>query len=213
MSPKSYTSLPNGTTGMKVPESHWDDLEALDAKDVCKRSLAVVYPDYGYTVRFLNQDIIVDTRNRCLKKTAGIEGETIDDPLLTLILLVYLQNSIETEPESIMVASKELKERHFFTGIHALDVETVIEKFGYDSKGFSVSAESLGGIRESHADMSYRFIALPRIPLYYLFWEGDEDFAPNLTVCFDRTIDRHLAADAIWALVKRVSRALVKGKV
>lgn len=210
MSPKSYTSLPDGTTGMKVPESHWDDLEKLSPADVCKRSLALHDPDYGYKLRFLNEDIIVDTGKRCLRKTTGTEEKEIDDPLLALIILVYLQNAVETEPADTMVAPKELKEGHFFTGIHALDVEGVIQKFGNDLEGFTKTAETLGGVRESHADLSYRFTALPRIPLYYLLWEGDDDFAPNLTVCFDRTIERHLAADAIWGLVKQVSRELLR---
>ena len=212
MSPKSYTTLPDGTTGMKVHSSHWDDLEKLNPEEVCKRTGATLDPDYGYQIRFLNQDVIVDTKNRSLRKTTNNNAEEIDDPLLALVLLVYLQNAVESDPKNILTAPKELKEGHFFTGVHALDVEHVIEKFGHTPEDFAVSAEALGGVRESHADMSYRFTALPRIPLYYLLWEGDEDFPPNITVCFDRTIEQHLAADAIWALVKRVSRALVKGQ-
>ncbi len=42
----------------------------------------------------------------------------------------------------------------------------------------------------------------------YLLWEGDDEFAPRLSVLFDRSIENILAADAIWGIVTRVSKAL-----
>ncbi len=211
MSPKGYSAAPGDAAPLNIPESHWEDLAKLDSQEVCRRSRAEMDPDYGYRLPFLNREIIVDTVSRCLRVPKGNTAEKVDDPLLGLVLLVYLQNAADVEPENRMTAAKELKEGHFFTGVHSLDVARVIEVFGHDPEGFAAAAEAVGGIREPHADVSYRLTALPRIPLYYLLWEGDADFEPNVTVCFDRTIERHFAADAIWGLVKRVSRALVTG--
>jgi len=45
--------------------------------------------------------------------------------------------------------------------------------------------------------------------LYYLLWEGDEEFEPRISVLFDRSIESHLSADAIWGLVALVSEALL----
>lgn len=211
MSPAGYGTMPDGTENLKVPQLHWDTLAALDSDDVCRRSRAAKDPEYGYRLLFLNREVIVDTKNRSLWATENNGMKKIDDPLLALIILVYLQNAVDIEPENIMAAAKELKEGHFFTGLHALDVDGVIAAFGHDLEGFAAAAEALGGTRETYGDMSYKLYPLPRIPLYYLLWEGDDDFSPNLTVCFDRSIERHFAADAIWGLVKRVSRALVDG--
>lgn len=201
--------MPDGTENVKVHPSHWGNLAQLSPEDVCRRSGAQRHPKSGYRLSFLNREVIVDTDKRCLWATEGDKKE-IDDPLLTLIILVYLQNAVEMEPENIMAAAKELKEGHFFTGVHAMDVDGLIEKFGYDPEGFAAAAESLGGTREAYADISYRLYPLPRIPVYYLLWEGDDDFPPGVTVCFDRSIERHFAADAIWGLVKLVSRALLR---
>ena len=63
------------------------------------------------------------------------------------------------------------------------------------------------------ADSAWRLKPFPRIHLYYLLWEGDDEFPPRLSVLFDRSIENVLAADAIWGLVTRVSTALVKGDV
>jgi len=61
------------------------------------------------------------------------------------------------------------------------------------------------------ADAAGRLLPFPRIPLYFLMWFSDEEFPSRLRVLFDRSIERFLPADAIWALVNRVARALVDG--
>jgi hypothetical protein len=43
-------------------------------------------------------------------------------------------------------------------------------------------------------------------------WVGDDEFQPRLSVLFDRTIDQHLAPDAVWGLVNLVSDRLSKTK-
>jgi hypothetical protein len=47
--------------------------------------------------------------------------------------------------------------------------------------------------------------------LYYLLWEGDDEFEPRVTVLVDRPVENVLAADAIWALINRVTTALLEG--
>ncbi len=78
-------------------------------------------------------------------------------------------------------------------------------------KGFREAAEFLEGESQDMADAAYKFQPFPRVALYFLLWQGDEEFAPQMTVLFDRSIESVLAADAIWALVNRVSTALLQG--
>jgi hypothetical protein len=63
------------------------------------------------------------------------------------------------------------------------------------------------------ADTAYQLLPFPRVPLYYLFWQGDVEFAPRISVLFDRSIEAVFSADAIWGLVNRVSTALIQGPV
>ena len=44
-----------------------------------------------------------------------------------------------------------------------------------------------------------------------LLWQGDDEFKPRMSVLFDRSIEKTLAADAIWGLVSLVSYLLLKG--
>jgi hypothetical protein len=86
----------------------------------------------------------------------------------------------------------------------------VLHRFGRDLKGFRKAAEFLGGEGQTLADAAYRIPVFPKIPLCYLLWEGDAEFEPRISVLFDRSIESHLSADAIWGLVALVSDALLK---
>jgi len=115
-----------------------------------------------------------------------------------------------SEPLSRKLASvKELKDFHFFRGPHELKVAPVVRRFGRDPDAFRAAAESLGGDVRDLAHVAYKLPAFPKVPLYYLLWEGDEEFEPRLSILFDRTVEEHLPADAIWGLVNLVSDALL----
>ena len=100
---------------------------------------------------------------------------------------------------------------HFFTGFHELKTRPLLKRYGNDLRGFKKAAERLGGEVLDLADAAYMFLAFPRVPLYYLFWEGDQEFEARLSILFDRSIERHLAADAIWGLVQLISDILLIG--
>jgi hypothetical protein len=108
-----------------------------------------------------------------------------------------------------MVSAKELKTGHFFKGPHELKTQPLLERFGNDLEGFKKAAENAGGEELDLAEAAYRFVALPKIPLHYLFWQGDEEFDSRLSVLFDRSIDYHIPADIIWGLVTLVSDAIL----
>ncbi len=194
----------------QVPPQHWGDLKAGDIKKVCDRSLAVESPPNGLILSVLGREILVDMDEACLKSRRAETWEKVKDPLLELLILVYL---LKAGPDSLkkeLISVQELKDAHFFQGPHELRLGPLLTRYGQDPKGFKKAAESLGGEVQDLADTSYRIPALPKVPLYYLLWEGDEEFEPRISVLFDRSVEKHLSADAIWGLVNLVSEALVK---
>jgi len=161
---------------------------------------------------FLNEDIVVDLGERCLKRMENDRWSQTDDPLLELVTVLYLTNVNRLYPiDKDIVGVKDLKEGHFFQGPHALRTEPLIRRYGTDLNGFSQAAEHLEGQARDMADSAYRLLPFPRIPMYYLLWQGDEEFNPRVSVLLDRTVENVLAADAIWALINRVTTALLVG--
>lgn len=195
---------------IKVPPEYWDDLKKMGSEDLCGRSLATPKLPEGFLIRFLNDDLLIDMENRCLWRLSLDQREKIEYPLLELVILVYLLNATPDLLSREMVSANDLKDAHFFQGPHALKVAPLVERYGRDLDGFKKASESLGGELLDMADAAYKFSPLPKIPLYYLLWEGDDEYKPHLSILFDRSIERHLSADAIWGLINLVSNQLLK---
>lgn len=193
---------------IKVPFEYWDDLKKMDQDKLCDHSLAASHPE-GILIRFLKDDVLVDLENRCLWRLKPDQHEKMDHALLELVILVYLLNVTPDLISREMISANDLKDAHFFQGPHALKVSPLLERYGKDLAGFQKASKNIGGEPVDLADAAYKFSPLPKIPLYYLLWEGDEEFQPHLSILFDRSIERHLSADAIWGLVNLVSSELL----
>ena len=197
---------------VKVASEYWDELQQRDLNTLCNLTLFTPVSPHQLSFPFLNEEILVDLGDRCLKRSGGGGWEKTDDPLLELATVLYLINVKEVYPlGKDIVGTKDLKEAHFFQGPHALKVDALIKRYGHDIKGFKAAAAFLQGEALDMADTAYKLLPFPRIPLYYLLWEGDEEFKARINVLFDRSIENILAADAIWGLVNRVSLALIEG--
>lgn len=195
---------------LKVPVEYWEDLEQRDMEKICENAGVKNYPNVGLLLPFLKEYLLVDSLNRSVCRQGHGQWERMDNPLLELVCLVYLLNAGPKHMSQEMISVQELKSAHFFTGPHELKVKPLLKRYGNDLDGFKKAAEGLGGEALDLADAAYKFLAFPKVPLYYLLWAGDDEFDPRLSILFDRSIEYHLAADAIWGLVNLVSDILTE---
>lgn len=202
-SPKAYA--PDGSH-LEVDKEYWEALADRDKNDLCNVSFFDLVSPEVMQFRFLNQDIRIDISKRCLYRKDGEQWETTDDPLLTLVTVMYLKSIDAVYPMGKdIVGVKDLKEGHFFTGPHEFRIQPLLKRFEKDPDGFRNAGTILDGKEVDMADVALQVLPFPRVPLYFLLWCGDEEFKSRLQVLFDRSIELSLSADAIWALVNRVA--------
>jgi len=207
--PPAYA--PDGSRVIVAP-AYWDDLQQKDITAMCNLTLFTPLSPGRVVFQFLNEAVMVDIENRCLKRKTDEKWTISDDPLLELVTVLYLLNVADIYPiGKDIVGVNDLKEGHFFQGPHALKTAPLLKRYGSDLKGFRQAAEHLAGESKDMADAAYKLAPYPRINLYFLLWQGDEEFPPQANVLLDRPIERILAADAIWALINRVTTALLEG--
>lgn len=200
---------PPGDTD-RVPNAFWDELKRRDPVALCRVSGAWMDDNGRLAIRFLNEDLWVDVDARRLFRRKDEKWEKTADPLLALIVLVYLLNVSEAAICAEMVGVNDLKEAHFFQGPHTLNIEPLIVKFGHDPQAFKKAGRFLEGNELAMADAAFCLKPFFKIPVYYLLWVGDEEFPPRLSILFDRSIEFHLPADAIWGLVSLLTDRLIK---
>lgn len=205
-------ALTHNQTPLQVPGEFWDDLRSRNLTELCNFTLCNRHPSGGLVFHSLQEDILIDIDSRCLKRMHGGAWTVTDDPLLELLTLVYLNKVDALYPlGKDIVGPQDLKEAHYFKGRHLLKTEPLLERYGRDLKGFRQAAEYLEGKPLAMADAAFMLLPFPRVALYYLLWEGDEEFEPKLSVLFDRSIEYYFAASVIWSLVDLVSARLLRG--
>jgi hypothetical protein len=198
---------------VKVPMEYWEALRQRDPVVLCENSLARSSSTDGFLLRFLGVELLVDIEHFRLCHQSDGRWERFRNTLVELICLVYLLNASPEPLSREMVSVEGLKDARFFQGPHELMIQPLLNRYADDLDGFKKAAEGLNGESLELADAAYGLWAFPKIPIYYLLWKGDEEFEPRLSILFDRSIESHLSADAIWGLVNQVSHILLVGNM
>ena len=108
------------------------------------------------------------------------------------------------------VAYKDIPGCLLYAGVFARRVtEPLIRRFGRSAKLLQEAGKRLGGEKASAGDASFILHALPRIPLHYVLWEGDEEFPPSSQLLFDSSVDHYLPLEDITVLGQITSGRLI----
>jgi hypothetical protein len=197
---------------IQIPDQYWEKVQSRDLVDLCRLMPGRAYDQDGLIFSSFREEILLDFNQRCLKRRQAGHWEITNDPQLELVVLLFLSQVEEISPlASEFISVADLKEAHYFNGPHQLPLEALVERYGQDLPGFQRVSRSLGGAPLDLADAAFVFLPLPRIPLYYLLWLGDDEFSPLFKVLFDRSIETYFSASGIWLLVNLVSSNLLQG--
>ena len=196
---------------VSVSSELWDLLNEKDPSEVSMYTMAEQC-DEGYTIRFLDDDYVVDRKETCLKLLKNKEKIVVEDPALLLLTLTYLTSSLGFNPTGTgIIGLSELKNGHYFEA-HPPDLSLLFQRFSKDPHGFCAACESLGGKKEKMADISYRLTAFPRLPVFFLYFKGNGEFNATFSILFDKTAERFFPSASLWLLVKRVAIEIIRGK-
>jgi hypothetical protein len=115
-------------------------------------------------------------------------------PIITAILLLhYLVNASGVDLSKNWVSFKELQGGRIYSDpFQHRAVIPFIKSFGGRPADFIRAAEKLQAEKAEHGDLSYIITVLPRVPLLYILWQGDEEFPPNGTILFDNYANTYL---------------------
>jgi hypothetical protein len=133
-------------------------------------------------------------------------------PLLELTVLDYLSRVKYLHPLGReMVGAEDLADAAYFSGRNRLRKAALLARYGDDPSGFTNAGRHIGGQVEQMGDAAIRLNPFPRIPIYYLLWQGNGEFPPRISILFDRSIESAVSSPAIWCLVTLCSYHLLKG--
>jgi hypothetical protein len=101
--PPAYA--PDNTRASADP-IYWEELQAKDLNFLCNLTLFNPVSDEQLSFTFLNENILVDIKDRCLKRHGDRGWEKTDDPLLELVTVLYLNGVTGTGYRALLERRK-----------------------------------------------------------------------------------------------------------
>jgi hypothetical protein len=88
-------------------------------------------------------------------------------------------------------------------------VEPLVEAFGKNPEEAWVAAKSFGATRITMGSVGFIMPVLPKLPLAFVFWEGDEEFPPKANILFDQISSDYLDTASLYILGINAARKLI----
>ena len=191
-------------------EELWKKLITLDPASTAKRARCKYLSESGcYLLVLLQREFIIDPAQKKISPAAKTHNDEDADFIEQLCILAYLINAQDIPLTDKLVTANKLEGgQFFFRGPHALPTDKLEELFGSDPSLIYKASENLPAERSDYGDASIKMLVLPRLPVYFVIWAGDDEFPPRVSTLFDNTADKQLPHDAIWAAVNLTIKAL-----
>ncbi len=114
-------------------------------------------------------------------------------------------------PADKLVKPEQLEAgQFFFRGHHVLPTHELTEAFGACPERLCTAGASFRGIRKPYGDASVEIYVLPRIPITFVVWGGDEEFEARASILFDETVSHQLPLDALQAVTGLTVNGLIQ---
>lgn len=127
-----------------------------------------------------------------------------------IVLLHYLITADGRPPAGQLIPYKEIPGGMLYAGVFARRaIEPLIRVFGNSPERLLDAANRLGGRRAQYGDVSFVLTALPRIPMTYILWKGDEEFPATIQLLFDKSVEGYLSLEDVVVVGEMATNRLI----
>jgi hypothetical protein len=142
---------------------------------------------------------------------ADIHAPEKEVPLQEQILVLhYLQGDPPELRAEDWVAYREIPGAAFyFAAFLKRAVDPLKKAFGRNVAAFQAAAVRLNGVAVGLGDAGFELRVFPKVPVRLVLHAGDEEFPPEATILFDRSIGRLLSPEDIAWLAGMVVYRLI----
>jgi len=184
-------------------------LKIDDIEQQCRKS-GTQYIDSrkAITIEYLNQSYLITLPDVEISLMGKEEAVPVRDRIL---ILHYLTQAKGTPLSNQVITYKELPEGSaYFPTFYQRTIKPLVNYFGNEPHRLLEMAKILAGHEADYGDTAVTINVLRRVPITLVLWKGDDEFAPEGNVLFDRTISDYLPAEDIIVLCETTVRRLIK---
>jgi len=183
------------------------ELGRHDYHDLVERSGAGSPGSDRIALRCLGQDYLITYPDGEVTTAAG---EAVDEHL-AILLLLYLTEAGGRLLEDQWIAFEQISGGAGYIGsFRGRVVGPLLRTFGQRPEALLEAAAGLDGASLDMGDAAVALAALPRVPIAFVLWRGDDEFAPSASVVFDASVEGYLDAEAVTVLAELATRRMIE---
>jgi hypothetical protein len=181
-------------------------LASHDLDQLVERSGAVRLAQDRIGLRCVGQDFEILYPDGTVLQADGSPA----DVNVAILLLLYLLEATGRPSRGEWISFEQLPGGSgYLASFRGRVVAPILQAFGPKPDRLAAVARSLDGEPLTLGDVAVSIAALPRVPIAYVLWRGDDEFPPSASVVFDASVEGYLDAEVLTALAERTSRRLV----
>jgi hypothetical protein len=133
-------------------------------------------------------------------------------PLRDKILLSHYFTRVRGTPlTGNLITYKELHDgMNYYPTFYKRAIEPVIARFKDEPQKLLEVGKIMDGEKAEYGDSAVTIPAFPRVPVTFVLWRGDKEFAPDGSILFDSTIPDYLPIEDITILCEVIAWRLAR---
>jgi len=166
-------------------------------EDMALNSMAIYDPERKiFSLNFVGKEYFVHYPDG----TVWMSEKDNVSQIVQILLLHYLTHASPTQVQGKNISFKELPSGMIYVNPFTnRAIRPLVGIFGQDPSKLIQAGKSLGGDVADMGDAAVTVPVLPKIPVTFVIWEGDDEFPPTGNVLFDASAAFHLhTEDYAW---------------
>lgn len=183
-------------------------LASRNIEELCRKTGAKSVDSSKITVEYLNQAYLVTLPNGEVSSWNNDEEVPLKDKIL---ILHYLVSARGTPASNRLITFKQLPGcASYFRVFSQMTLRPFLDHFGEEPLLLINAGANLGGHKAGYGDVSITINALPRVPITFVLWRGDDEFSPRGSVIFDSSISDFLPTEDIRDICVNILSKLIR---
>jgi hypothetical protein len=189
------------------------ELATVNLHRICSLSGAVCIEDkngnLAISIPFINQDHLILFEPEVDVTLQG-NGEPVPIPEKILILHYLLTARGESLQQNPITFRQVPEGPFYYSAFIRRALDPLAQTFGDEPQGLLDCGYHLGAVPDELGDASITLKPLPRVPVTFVIWGGDDELPPQANILFDESIVSYLPTEDIAVLSSMIVYRLIR---
>ena len=183
-----------------LPVSLWTEINSLDKRLVSNDFPGLEGSGDTWALAFLGKTLQICPAKRRLSWLEVEREPTFQEGLVALTYLLHVK-PIDLSRKWVSPVELPGGRTFFSPASHPPKTSGILSRWENHRDHFHAIMNRLKGSPIPQGDEGFQVPSLPMVPLQYIFWEGDANLPPAVTLLVNATAHLILPLDTLWALI------------